>query len=230
MRRGAIAPYCGLALGLALAVGCAGPGERRVPVRLAPEVAVTVDGRSPGRDERGRLRVPNPRGGRGEQRWRLEAPGRVPVTARVWVLVDPPADLEDRLLTRGAISTAIYRPGGEAGGAFGSAYEPAWVLPEPVSLLGSPAGRWRPPRDGQGIIVVGAGAGARVQAGGKTLIMEPLPGEPGGRPVVLRLAPGAWKLRITRPGMRPLEATVPVRKGSYTLVGAVLAPREAQTP
>jgi hypothetical protein len=209
---------------LALAAGCSGPGVRTAEVWLGRNATIEVDGARVAANPDGPTRLEIPIAPKNTLR--ITEPRKAAIVERMTVLIDPPPDVEDRVVLGSTANTTVVHTGGK-GGASGAA-GPQALFPDPIARLRDPGGPWFCPPPGQGILLTTDDWRARVTVDRKFRFVlerahDASTEHPWSKPLAIVLDPGRHTLDVARPGRLPFSAEIRVEPGEYAYLGVRLA-------
>lgn len=215
-----------LVLVLVLAAGCAGP-TRPTETWLGRNATILIDGEafSPAATGPTRLEVPL----REKNVYRIIEPRKATVVQEMTVLVDPPAEVEDRVVFNSTANTTIVYTG-EKGGSIAGSAGPQALFPDPIARLKDDRGPFFNPPYGQGVLLTCNDHRAIVTLDRDRrfrFAFEPAADatadRPWSKPLAIELDAGPHVVEVARPGARPFVADVLVKTGEYTYLGVRLA-------
>lgn len=219
---------------LALAAGCPSGGQpadgpaplgvRRVRTHLGANARIFAHGVEVRRDAEGALSIPLR-----EERCvvRVEEPRKVPLVEELTVLVNPPAEVEDRIYFRSTANTTVVYTGEK--GSITGPRSPVALFPDPLSLVRDAEGPFLLPSRGQGVALIVSDHGSLAAIDGRPVALRPSADRAGAPslPSLVELWPGWHDLAVEKAGLRPFRERVLVRGGQYALVFVRLAPEAA---
>jgi hypothetical protein len=208
--------------------GCGGAPSRPTEVWLGRNARLSVDGSSVPINEAGPTRFEIPC--RERVVVRISEPRKPVVTAALTTLVDPPAEVEDRLVFDSSANTLAVHTGGPRGMTFAGAGTQA-AFEDPLALFRDDRGPYFPPHEGQGIIVAANVPDALVVVDGDSPRRAEASLARSARgcslPAAIALAPGTHAVAVMKTGFRAFSTRLEVLEGEYVFLGVRLAEERA---